>query len=57
VRRLVLSHFSQRYPDPRRFEDEARAEYDGDIVVAADLQRVPVPARADVPAGDVRRDG
>ncbi len=50
VRRLVLSHFSQRHPDPRRFEDEARAEYDGDLVVAADLQRVPVPARS-VPSG------
>ncbi len=46
VRRLVLTHFSQRYADPRRFEDEARAEYGGDLVVAADLQRVPVPARA-----------
>ena len=57
VRRLVLTHFSQRYPDPRRFEDEARAEYDGDLVVAEDLQRVPVPARARVPAGDGGRDG
>src|SRR3712207_4407454 len=46
VRRLVLAHFSQRYDDPRRFEDEARTEYDGDLVVAADLQRVPVPPRA-----------
>ncbi|MBM7808783.1 ribonuclease Z [Geodermatophilus bullaregiensis] len=46
VRRLVLTHFSQRYDDPRRFEDEARAVYDGDLVVAADLQRVPVPPRA-----------
>ncbi|MGY1694013.1 MULTISPECIES: ribonuclease Z [unclassified Geodermatophilus] len=46
VRRLVLTHFSQRYDDPRRFEDEARTEYDGDLVVAADLQRVPVPPRA-----------
>ncbi|MGY1671493.1 ribonuclease Z [Geodermatophilus sp. SYSU D00710] len=52
VRRLVLTHFSQRYADPRRFEDEARAEYDGDLVVASDLQRVPVPARVDVAAGD-----
>jgi ribonuclease Z len=57
VRRLVLTHFSQRYDDPRRFEDEARTQYDGDLVVAADLQRVPVPARADRPAGDHRRDG
>lgn len=46
VRTLVLTHFSQRYPDPRAFEDEARAEFGGDLVVAADLQRVPVPPRA-----------
>ncbi len=45
VRRLVLTHFSQRYPDPRRFAEEARREFDGDLVVAEDLQRVPVPAR------------
>lgn len=45
VRTLVLTHFSQRYPDPRAFEDEARAEFGGDLVVAADLQRVPVPPR------------
>jgi ribonuclease Z len=46
VRRLVLTHFSQRYPDPARFLDEARTEFDGDIVIAEDLLRVPVPARA-----------
>ncbi|NEM04623.1 MBL fold metallo-hydrolase [Geodermatophilus normandii] len=57
VRTLVLTHFSQRYPDPRAFEDEARAEYGGDLVVAADLQQVPVPPRADAPAGDRGRDG
>jgi ribonuclease Z len=45
VRRLVLSHFSQRYRDPSRFADEAAAVYDGDLVVAADLDRVAVPAR------------
>jgi ribonuclease Z len=45
VRRLVLTHFSQRYPDPARFAAEAAGEYDGEIVVAADLDRVPVPAR------------
>ena len=45
VRRLVLTHFSQRYPDPRRFAEEAAAVYDGDLVVAADLDRVPVPPR------------
>jgi ribonuclease Z len=45
VRRLVLTHFSQRYPHPGRFADEAAAVYDGDLVVAADLDRVPVPPR------------
>jgi ribonuclease Z len=45
VRRLVLSHFSRRYPDPRRFAEEAAAVFDGDLVVAADLDRVPVPPR------------
>ena len=48
VRTLVLSHFSQRYShqDPRRFADEAGSVFGGDIVVAADLDRVPVPRRA-----------
>lgn len=45
VRTLVLTHFSQRYPDPARFGEQAAAEFGGDIVVAADLQRVPVPPR------------
>ncbi|HEX2072772.1 MAG TPA: ribonuclease Z [Geodermatophilus sp.] len=45
VRRLVLTHFSQRYDDPVRFRDEAAEEFDGDVVVAADLQTVPVPPR------------
>ena len=45
VRRLVLSHFSQRYDDPRRFGDEAASVFDGDVVVASDLQTVPVPPR------------
>jgi ribonuclease Z len=51
VRRLVLTHFSQRYPDPGRFEAEARAEFDGEIVVAEDLERVQVPKRRSSPAG------
>ena len=46
VRRLLLTHFSQRYPDPARFLEEARKEYDGDVVIAEDLARVPVPPRA-----------
>jgi ribonuclease Z len=45
VRRLVLTHFSQRYTDPARFAAEAAEEFDGDIVVAADLDRIPVPSR------------
>ncbi|OLT23027.1 ribonuclease Z [Pseudonocardia sp. CNS-139] len=46
VRLLVLAHFSQRYPEPQRFADDAAAVFGGEIVVAADLTRVPVPARA-----------
>src|SRR4051794_1622143 len=45
VRKVVLTHFSQRYTDPARFAVEAAAEFDGEIVVAADLDRVPVPLR------------
>jgi ribonuclease Z len=43
---LVLTHFSQRYQEAsRRYADEAAAVFSGDIVVAEDLMRVPVPAR------------
>ena len=45
VRTLVLTHFSQRYRDPERFGAEAAAVFDGEIVVAADLTRIPVPPR------------
>jgi ribonuclease Z len=44
ARRLVITHFSQRYPDVRVLLDEAAAEFD-DVVAAEDLLRVPVPAR------------
>ena len=50
VRQLVLTHFSQRYPDPARFLEEAKAEFDGEIVVAEDLERVRVPKRRSSPA-------
>ncbi|MEU4082786.1 ribonuclease Z [Streptomyces aureus] len=46
VRHLVLTHFSQRYPDSGAFEAEARAAgFDGELTVAQDLVRVPVPKR------------
>ncbi|MER7179931.1 ribonuclease Z [Streptomyces hyaluromycini] len=49
VRHLVLTHFSQRYPEPENpesFERQARAAgYDGELTVAYDLLRVPVPKR------------
>jgi ribonuclease Z len=45
VRTLVLTHFSQRYTEMKLFEEEARAEFDGEVVIAADLARVPVPPR------------
>ncbi len=46
VRKLVLTHFSQRYTDAaQRYRDEAAQEYDGDLVIAEDLMRIPVPKR------------
>ncbi|WP_366246675.1 ribonuclease Z [Cellulosimicrobium cellulans] len=45
VRHLVLTHFSQRYTDPAEFEREARTVFDGELTVAQDLDRVPVPPR------------
>jgi len=48
ARRLVLTHFSQRYPDTARFADEA-AEHFPDVVAAHDLDVIPVPARREPP--------
>jgi ribonuclease Z len=46
VRHLVLTHFSQRYTDPEEFERQARAAgFEGELTVARDLLRVPVPKR------------
>ncbi|WP_203882675.1 ribonuclease Z [Planotetraspora kaengkrachanensis] len=47
VRRLVLTHFSERYSfaDEPRFVGEAAKEFAGEIVAARDLSRVPVPRR------------
>ncbi|MFE0175021.1 ribonuclease Z [Streptomyces sp. NPDC059002] len=46
VRHLVLTHFSQRYPDPNVYEQQARAAgFEGELTVARDLLRVPLPKR------------
>ncbi len=45
VRRLVLTHFSQRYPDLRAHRAEAEKHFDGEVVIAEDLARIPVPPR------------
>ncbi|MGW4619020.1 ribonuclease Z [Streptomyces sp. NPDC004592] len=46
VRHLVLTHFSQRYAEPEEFERQARdAGFEGELTVARDLLRVPVPKR------------
>jgi ribonuclease Z len=53
VRRLVLTHFSQRYDDPLAFAREAERWFDGDLVVAADLTRVAVPPRVRGASGGI----
>jgi ribonuclease Z len=48
VRRLVLTHFSQRYGDDvTPFREEAAQPFDDfdNVVAAADLQRIPLPPR------------
>ncbi|MFF9524603.1 ribonuclease Z [Streptomyces achromogenes] len=46
VRHLVLTHFSQRYTDPEEFGRQARAAgFTGELTVAHDLLRVPLPKR------------
>lgn len=44
ARRLVLTHFSERYGDVDAFAAEAREEFD-DVVAANDFDHIPVPAR------------
>lgn len=48
ARRLVLSHFSQRYGDPQELLAQARKHFD-DVVLATDLLRVAVPDRRRAP--------
>ena len=47
ARRLVLTHFSQRYEsgDAKLLADEAAAAFGGEVVLARDLDRIPVPRR------------
>jgi ribonuclease Z len=47
VRLLVLTHFSQRYESEQgeRLLHEAEAAFGGEVVLARDLDRVPVPPR------------
>jgi ribonuclease Z len=44
ARRLVLTHFSQRYADLAPLLLEASEEHE-DVILARDLERIPVPAR------------
>ncbi|WP_370326137.1 MBL fold metallo-hydrolase [Euzebya sp.] len=44
VRRLVVTHFSQRYADEEVFAEQARAHHP-DVVAARDLVTIPVPAQ------------
>jgi ribonuclease Z len=46
ARKLVLTHFSQRYKETDRFLEEAGAAF-AEVVVAEDLARIPVPPRAE----------
>ncbi len=47
ARLLVLTHFSQRYEsgDDKRLAGEAASAFGGEIVLARDLERIPVPSR------------
>ena len=51
ARLLVLTHFSQRYDpgDGQRLAGEAAGAFGGEVVLARDLSRIPVPTRAPLP--------
>ena len=51
ARLLVLTHFSQRYDpaDGQRLAGEAASAFGGEVVLARDLSRIPVPTRAPLP--------
>ncbi|WP_101788707.1 ribonuclease Z [Nonomuraea indica] len=48
ARRLVLTHFSERYgfADEPAFLEDVRRHYDGEVFLARDFMTVPVPRRA-----------
>ena len=50
ARLLVLTHFSQRYDEAggQRLAGEAASTFGGEVVLARDLDRIPVPARVRV---------
>jgi ribonuclease Z len=50
ARLLVLTHFSQRYDagGAQRLAGEAASTFGGEVVLARDLDRIPVPARVQV---------
>ena len=52
ARLLVLTHFSQRYErgDGQRLVSEAAMAFGGQVVLASDLDRIPVPPRRPLPA-------
>ncbi len=51
ARLLVLTHFSQRYDAAggQRLAGEAASTFGGEVVLARDLSRIPVPTRAPLP--------
>ncbi|MFG3439823.1 ribonuclease Z [Nonomuraea sp. NPDC047897] len=57
ARRLVLTHFSERYgfTDEPAFLDDVRRHYDGEVFLARDFMTVPVPRRAATSAPERRR--
>lgn len=59
ARLLVLTHFSQRYDhgDAPRLAGEAASVFGGEVVLARDLTRIPVPARQPSPAPSQSQPG